>query len=270
MGGSMGSVVGEKLTRLIEYATQEGLTLMVVCTSGGARMQVRAQGRLRVSPGAPLWVAAVCFGRCMCQHPHRLPRDAHKHARHTPTTGGHHEPDADGQDQRRAARAPERGQPALHLTPDQPHHGRRDRELWHAGRHHHRRAAGHHRVCWAARDRADAARGAARRLPGVLLAARVRQLVWGSTRSEERRLRRVAVRARATSREAQARVWPTSRVRTTSGLRCPAPCAANSPPPPHTHNPTPPPHTHKDCRVPAGQGPAGPGGAALLPQGRPV
>lgn len=39
MGGSMGSVVGEKLTRLIEYATQEGLTLMVVCTSGGARMQ---------------------------------------------------------------------------------------------------------------------------------------------------------------------------------------------------------------------------------------
>jgi hypothetical protein len=41
MGGSMGSVVGEKLTRLIEYATQEGLTLMVVCTSGGARMQVR-------------------------------------------------------------------------------------------------------------------------------------------------------------------------------------------------------------------------------------
>lgn len=39
MGGSMGSVVGEKLTRLIEYATSEGLTLMVVCTSGGARMQ---------------------------------------------------------------------------------------------------------------------------------------------------------------------------------------------------------------------------------------
>ncbi|KAJ9505687.1 hypothetical protein QJQ45_022440 [Haematococcus lacustris] len=39
MGGSMGSVVGEKLTRLIEYATQEGLVLMIVCTSGGARMQ---------------------------------------------------------------------------------------------------------------------------------------------------------------------------------------------------------------------------------------
>ncbi|MDB9496476.1 acetyl-CoA carboxylase, carboxyltransferase subunit beta [Spirulina major CS-329] len=39
MGGSMGSVVGEKLTRLIEYGTQEGLTVIIVCASGGARMQ---------------------------------------------------------------------------------------------------------------------------------------------------------------------------------------------------------------------------------------
>ena len=39
MGGSMGSVVGEKITRLIEYATGEGLTLILVCASGGARMQ---------------------------------------------------------------------------------------------------------------------------------------------------------------------------------------------------------------------------------------
>jgi acetyl-CoA carboxylase carboxyl transferase subunit beta len=39
MGGSMGSVVGEKITRLIEYATQEGLSLILVCASGGARMQ---------------------------------------------------------------------------------------------------------------------------------------------------------------------------------------------------------------------------------------
>lgn len=38
MGGSMGSVVGEKLTRLIEYATREGLMLIIVCASGGARM----------------------------------------------------------------------------------------------------------------------------------------------------------------------------------------------------------------------------------------
>lgn len=39
MGGSMGSVVGEKITRLIEYATQEGLPAILVCASGGARMQ---------------------------------------------------------------------------------------------------------------------------------------------------------------------------------------------------------------------------------------
>lgn len=39
MGGSMGSVVGEKITRLIEYATNQGLTLILVCASGGARMQ---------------------------------------------------------------------------------------------------------------------------------------------------------------------------------------------------------------------------------------
>nr|YP_010964161.1 acetyl-CoA carboxylase carboxyltransferase beta subunit [Astragalus psilosepalus]WNM88739.1 acetyl-CoA carboxylase carboxyltransferase beta subunit [Astragalus psilosepalus] len=39
MGGSMGSVVGEKITRLIEYATNERLPLILVCASGGARMQ---------------------------------------------------------------------------------------------------------------------------------------------------------------------------------------------------------------------------------------
>lgn len=39
MGGSMGSVVGEKITRLIERATADKLPLLVVCASGGARMQ---------------------------------------------------------------------------------------------------------------------------------------------------------------------------------------------------------------------------------------
>uniref|UniRef100_UPI0030E5E475 acetyl-CoA carboxylase carboxyltransferase beta subunit n=1 Tax=Sagina japonica TaxID=254022 RepID=UPI0030E5E475 len=39
MGGSMGSVVGEKITRLIEYATKKRLPLIIVCASGGARMQ---------------------------------------------------------------------------------------------------------------------------------------------------------------------------------------------------------------------------------------
>lgn len=38
LGGSMGSVVGEKLTRLIEAATEKALPCIIVSTSGGARM----------------------------------------------------------------------------------------------------------------------------------------------------------------------------------------------------------------------------------------
>lgn len=39
MGGSMGSVVGERLTRLIEKAIDLKISLVIVSTSGGARMQ---------------------------------------------------------------------------------------------------------------------------------------------------------------------------------------------------------------------------------------
>jgi acetyl-CoA carboxylase carboxyl transferase subunit beta len=39
MGGSMGSVVGEKLTRLIENATDKELPVIIISASGGARMQ---------------------------------------------------------------------------------------------------------------------------------------------------------------------------------------------------------------------------------------
>lgn len=37
--GSMGSIVGEKITRLVEKATDKKLPLLIVCASGGARMQ---------------------------------------------------------------------------------------------------------------------------------------------------------------------------------------------------------------------------------------
>ena len=37
--GSMGAVVGEKVTQLIEYATKKQLPLIIFCASGGARMQ---------------------------------------------------------------------------------------------------------------------------------------------------------------------------------------------------------------------------------------
>lgn len=39
MAGSMGSAVGEKLTRLIEHATFARIPVIIVSTSGGARMQ---------------------------------------------------------------------------------------------------------------------------------------------------------------------------------------------------------------------------------------
>ncbi|KAK7849409.1 acetyl-coenzyme a carboxylase carboxyl transferase subunit beta [Quercus suber] len=39
MGGSMGSIVGEKITCLIKYATNWFLPLILVCASGGAHMQ---------------------------------------------------------------------------------------------------------------------------------------------------------------------------------------------------------------------------------------
>ena len=38
LGGSMGSVVGEKLTRLIEAASARGLPVIIISASGGARM----------------------------------------------------------------------------------------------------------------------------------------------------------------------------------------------------------------------------------------
>ena len=38
LGGSMGSVVGEKLTRLIEATTERELPVIIISTSGGARM----------------------------------------------------------------------------------------------------------------------------------------------------------------------------------------------------------------------------------------
>jgi acetyl-CoA carboxylase carboxyl transferase subunit beta len=39
MGGSMGSVVGEKLARAIEHGTKHRLPVVILCASGGARMQ---------------------------------------------------------------------------------------------------------------------------------------------------------------------------------------------------------------------------------------
>lgn len=47
--GSLGSVVGEKITRLIEFATDEKLPLVIVCVSGGARMHEGALSLMQMA-----------------------------------------------------------------------------------------------------------------------------------------------------------------------------------------------------------------------------
>lgn len=48
-GGSMGSVVGEKLTRAIELATEKDVPLVTVAASGGARMQESALSLMQMA-----------------------------------------------------------------------------------------------------------------------------------------------------------------------------------------------------------------------------
>jgi len=47
--GSMGSVIGERLTLLIERATEQKLPLVIVCTSGGARMHEGALSLMQMA-----------------------------------------------------------------------------------------------------------------------------------------------------------------------------------------------------------------------------
>jgi acetyl-CoA carboxylase carboxyl transferase subunit beta len=49
MAGSMGSVVGERLTSIIEYATLKALPVIVVSASGGARMQESALSLMQMA-----------------------------------------------------------------------------------------------------------------------------------------------------------------------------------------------------------------------------
>lgn len=49
MGGSMGSVVGEKVTRCVERALEEGRPLIVISCSGGARMQEGALSLMQMA-----------------------------------------------------------------------------------------------------------------------------------------------------------------------------------------------------------------------------
>ena len=49
MGGSMGSVVGEKITRILEYALENRLPSVVFTASGGARMQESALSLMQMA-----------------------------------------------------------------------------------------------------------------------------------------------------------------------------------------------------------------------------
>ena len=62
MGGSMGAVVGEKVTRAAEAALAERIPLIIVSASGGARMQegtlalmqlAKTMARARAAAGRP-------------------------------------------------------------------------------------------------------------------------------------------------------------------------------------------------------------------------
>ena len=52
MGASMGSAVGEKITRLIEYGTAHRLPVVIVTASGGARMQEGALSLMQMAKTA--------------------------------------------------------------------------------------------------------------------------------------------------------------------------------------------------------------------------
>src|SRR3954465_403832 len=60
LAGSMGSVVGEKLTRLIEAATEKALPLIIISTSGGARMY---EGMFSLMQMAKTCAALAYYGR---------------------------------------------------------------------------------------------------------------------------------------------------------------------------------------------------------------
>jgi acetyl-CoA carboxylase carboxyl transferase subunit beta len=61
MGGSMGSVVGEKVTRLFERAYEQRTPAVIFCASGGARMQ---EGILSLMQMAKTSAAIARFREC--------------------------------------------------------------------------------------------------------------------------------------------------------------------------------------------------------------
>lgn len=65
MMGSMGSVVGEKITRLFEYATKHSLPVIGYTVSGGARMQEGILSLMQMAKPAVRSNATVMQETCM-------------------------------------------------------------------------------------------------------------------------------------------------------------------------------------------------------------
>jgi acetyl-CoA carboxylase carboxyl transferase subunit beta len=66
LGGSMGSVVGEKITRLIELATFYKLPVILVCASGGARMQEGALSLMQMAKISSALRVHQLINKLMC------------------------------------------------------------------------------------------------------------------------------------------------------------------------------------------------------------
>ena len=66
MGGSMGTVVGERVTRLFEYAAARRLPVLIVTASGGARMQEGIFSLMQMAKTA----AAIGEYRKKCKRPY--------------------------------------------------------------------------------------------------------------------------------------------------------------------------------------------------------
>ena len=66
IGGSMGSVVGEKIFRGIDYANQYNLPLFIITSSGGARMQEGVYSLMQLAKTSGLCAYRPCGLACVC------------------------------------------------------------------------------------------------------------------------------------------------------------------------------------------------------------
>ena len=71
IGGSMGSVVGEKITRAIERVIADSAPLIIVSASGGARMQEGAISLMQMAKISAALDAARRSAHSLHQRPHR-------------------------------------------------------------------------------------------------------------------------------------------------------------------------------------------------------